>query len=131
MGIFDTSYPYPAESADRLHIAGYDHEDGSVVAPEGELDIASAPLLSGYFGRLAAGGRSRVVADFANLDFCDCAGLGVLLRAHRRYTAAGGWLRLCAARPSIQKTLHITRLAGVLVCYPNVAAAFLGMDARQ
>jgi anti-sigma B factor antagonist len=113
-----------------LHITGYDHEAGTVVIPSGDLDIAGAPLLSEYLDNLASGLPPRVVADLANLNFCDCAGLSVLLRAHYRYARSGGWLRLSGPNPTIHKTLRITDLISVLVCYPSIAAAFLDPAVR-
>lgn len=112
-------------AAEHLRLTGYELAVGAVVAVAGELDIASAPLLAWHLSELASRLRTRVVLDLAALDFCDCAGLSVLLRAHRRDAASGGWLRLCRPKPTIQRTLRITKFTRVLVCYPNVAAAFL------
>jgi anti-anti-sigma factor len=111
-------------AAELLRITGYEHEDGTVVAVAGELDLASGPLLADHLAKLASGLWARVVLDLAHLDFCDCAGLSVLLRAHHRFAQDGGWLRLSAPGPTIHKTLRLTRLARILVCYPSIAAAF-------
>jgi anti-anti-sigma factor len=111
-------------AAAQLRIAGYDYEDGMVVAAAGELDVASGPLLAEHLAKLASGLRARVVLDLAHLDFCDCSGLSVLLRAHHRFALDGGWLRLSAPNPTIHKTLRLTRLARVLICYPSITAAF-------
>jgi anti-sigma B factor antagonist len=150
VGSIATAYPFAADPSDRsdpfawsklaraaplpaaaqLRITGYDHENGAVVAAAGELDVASGPLLADHLAELAARLRARVVLDLAHLDFCDCAGLSVLLRAHRRFAEDGGWLRLTAPRPTIRKTLRITGLARVLTCYPSIASAFHDPFAR-
>jgi len=111
-------------AAELLRITGHDHEDGTVVAVAGELDLASGPHLAEHLSELASSARARVVLDLAHLDFCDCSGLSVLLRAHHRFALDGGWLRLSAPSPTIHKTLRLTGLARILVCYPSIAAAF-------
>jgi len=118
------SHAVPLSDAAQLLITGYDHEAGTVVAVAGELDVASGPLLAEHLAKLASRLRARVVLDLAHLDFCDCAGLTVLLRAHHRFVEDGGWLRLTAPRPTIHKTLRLTKLIRVLACYPTIASAF-------
>ncbi len=119
-----SSWTLLPSAAEQLRITGYDHESGTVVAVAGELDVASGPLLAEHLAKLASDLRARIVLDLTHLDFCDCTGLSVLLRAHRRFVENGGWLRLSAPRPTIHKTLRITRLARVLVCYQSIAEAF-------
>lgn len=114
----------PLPAAAQLWITGYDHEAGTVVAAAGELDIASGPLLAEHLGKLASSLRVRVVLDLVHLDFCDCAGLSVLLRAHYRFVEGGGWLRLSGTKPTILRTVSITKLARILVSFPTIAAAF-------
>jgi anti-sigma B factor antagonist len=114
----------PPSDAEHLRITGYDHELGTVVAVAGELDVAGGPPLAEYLGKLGANLQVRVVLDLTNLDFCDCAGLSVLLRAHRGYATEGGWLRLSGLKPAIYRILRITKLTRLLACYPDIAAAF-------
>lgn len=102
---------------------GSGHDGVTIVALAGELDVATAPQLARHFEALAGGRQTHLVVDLANLDFCDCAGLSVLLRAYRRCETDGGWLRLAAAKPMFTKILRITRLTRTLVCYPSVEYA--------
>ena len=111
-------------SAEQLSVTGYDEYYGTVVVLAGELDVASAHILTDYFAKLGARCNPHVVADVADLEFCDCVGLSALVRAHNRATAAGGWLRLSAATPRIRRLLYLTGLTRILACYPSVSAAF-------
>lgn len=106
-----------------LHVTGYDLGPVAVVVLTGELDVATAPKLSRYFAALAARRRSFIVVDATRLAFCDCAGLSVLLRAHRKCVEEGGWLRLSAPTPMFAKVLRITKLTRTLVGYPSIEAA--------
>ena len=49
----------------------------------GDLDMAAAPVLERELAPLL-GGRARVDLDAADVDFIDCAGVRVLLRAWQR-----------------------------------------------
>lgn len=120
MGPTGTAQP----SAEHLTITEYDYDLGIVLAVAGELDLAGGPLLAEHLGKLGSNLQFRVVLDLTDLDFCDCAGLSVLLRAHRSYVAEGGWLRLSGLKPTIYRTLRITKLTRLLLCYPTIAAAF-------
>jgi len=51
----------------------------------GELDIATAPLLAGRFDVLLAEGASEIVIDVGPLAFADMAGLRVLVTPRARH----------------------------------------------
>lgn len=69
---------------------GFD-EAGMIVA-EGRLDAAMAPQAQEFLDADAAAGAG--VLDLAKLEYISSAGLGVLLRAHKRLVAAGSGLKL-------------------------------------
>jgi anti-anti-sigma factor len=84
--------------------------DRAVVRLRGDLDLATAPLLAYAVRMLSAGDRCEVCVDAADLSFCDCAGVEVILRAVRRSREAGG--RLTVVRPSrpLRRVLEILDL---------------------
>lgn len=69
---------------------GFD-EAGTIVA-EGRLDAAMAPQAQEFLDADAAAGAG--VLDLAKLEYISSAGLGVLLRTHKRLVAAGSGLKL-------------------------------------
>ena len=69
---------------------GFD-EAGMIVA-EGRLDAAMAPQAQEFLDADAAAGAG--VLDLAKLEYISSAGLGVLLRTHKRLVAAGSGLKL-------------------------------------
>jgi anti-anti-sigma factor len=80
----------------------------------GELDVTGIDeLWTTLDGLVDAGGR-LVRVDLAELDFLDAAGLGILVRAHRRLSAVGGRLVLTGVRPAQRRLLEITGLDRVL-----------------
>jgi anti-anti-sigma factor len=97
-----------------------------VVALTGELDVATAPVLGSRLETLGRDGHGRLVIDVSALTFCDCSGLGTLVRAHRRAARGGGWVRLCGAAGGIERIIGTTRVSSVLRCYADVAQALSG-----
>jgi anti-anti-sigma factor len=75
-------------------------DDGMTIHVQGEIDLASAPLLA---RALADVDGQRVQVDLSEMTFCDAAGLRELARAHQRLgtrlqvTGAGPLLRRIAA----------------------------------
>lgn len=96
---------------------------GMVLSLGGELDVATAPLVTGRVRELVEQGHSRIVLDLAHLEFCDCSGLGALLRAQKITAGAGGWARLSRVPGMTRRIAEITGLREALVCYDSAAEA--------
>lgn len=67
---------------------GFD-EAGKIVA-EGRLDAAQAPQAQEFLDAIA----EECVLDLAKLEYISSAGLGVLLRTHKRLMSGGNGLKL-------------------------------------
>jgi anti-sigma B factor antagonist len=79
-----------------LSIDGIDA--GGAVRIAGRLDAAQAPAAQSQFDRLAG----VVTLDCTHLDYISSAGLGVLLKTHKRLAAGAGALRLQGVKPHIR-----------------------------
>lgn len=64
--------------------------DEGIVTIRGRLDAAQAPRAQEVLDRVGG----RVVVDMADLDYISSAGLGVLLRTHKRLLGGGTSLKL-------------------------------------
>ncbi|MCC9307909.1 STAS domain-containing protein [Kitasatospora sp. RB6PN24] len=96
---------------------------GTVVAPEGELDLDTAELLRDALERQLRGRWPHILVDCAGLRFCDSTGLRVILRARTAAQAAGGGLDLVAPRPALLRLLALTGTEEVFPVYASVAEA--------
>lgn len=96
---------------------------GMVLSLGGGLDLATAPRLTDRVRELVGQGHPRIVLDLAHLDFCDCSGLGALLRTQRITAEAGGWTRLSRVMGLTRRIIELTGLRDVLVCYDSAAEA--------
>jgi len=75
--------------------------DGHLLAPVGELDIATVPLLEASYEELEHG---PVLLDLSGISFIDSTGLQLLLRLSER---SAGRLEIIGS-PALDRLLQIT-----------------------
>jgi anti-sigma B factor antagonist len=80
-----------------------------VVAPR-EIDIGNAAELRAALLRAVAMGQPIIAVDLSTTEFCDSAGLAVLVRARRLAIAEGKDLRLVVSTPQVMRILSVTGL---------------------
>lgn len=90
---------------------------------EGELDLASAPILQSQFDALERDPASVIVVDLRRLLFMDVAGMRVLLEAHER--ALCGWRSLVIVRGprAVQRLFELARVEEILHLIDDPALA--------
>lgn len=91
----------------------------AVMAPQGRIDSATAKEFETAALNRIAGGATRVVFDFAELNYISSAGLRVVLLAGKKLRAAGGALVLCALQPSIRDVFEISGFLGLFEVREN------------
>jgi anti-sigma B factor antagonist len=85
----------------------------------GRMDAAAAPAAEPFFECLE--GTAEV--DMAALEYISSAGLGVLLKSHKRLVATGGGLRLVEVNPHIAEILHYSGFDMLFEVVPAVGRA--------
>jgi anti-sigma B factor antagonist len=80
----------------------------ATVELEGELDIASAPVLDATLADVERGGESTLTLDLARVRFMDSTGLRALLSARRRAESAGRRLLLANLSPDVERVMDVT-----------------------
>ncbi|MEU6546879.1 STAS domain-containing protein [Streptomyces sp. NPDC046859] len=85
----------------------------TVVALRGEIDLGTATSLTTRLDALTSGPSPDLVLDLRGVTFIDCAGLGVLCRAHNRVRARAGRLRLVSDSARFRRMLRMLDLGGV------------------
>ena len=94
----------------------------AVVSVIGEVDVATtATLEQTLLG--VADDRTRVIVDFTECGFLDCAGLNVLIAARARMERSQRSLALVLSKPGVLKIFQITALDEVFDIYPSRRAA--------
>jgi len=100
-----TDVPIPGP----LRIDSRQDGDVTVVALDGELDLASAPELERELVRAEGDGPRRIVIDLGRLRFMDSTGLQSLLRARERATTNGYELALRRGPHQVQRVFELTK----------------------
>jgi anti-sigma B factor antagonist len=87
--------------------------DGPVVLA-GRLDATQAAAAQAYLDRLGG----AVTLDCSDLQYLSSAGLGVLLKTHKRLLAAGGKLRLTGVNRHLQDIFSYSGFDQILEIEP-------------
>ncbi len=87
----------------------------------GDLDLISRQCLHDAVGAVLDRYRPHVlVMDLSGLTFADCAGLSVIVSAHRRQAGRGHHLVIKGVQPIVHRLLNVTGLSGYLhLCPPG------------
>ena len=86
------------------------HGRRSVLRLQGELDASNRDRLHSAISSALERRPPVLVVDLSGLDFTDCAGLSVLVGAHKHLAASGHRLLITGANPAVQRLLHLTGL---------------------
>ncbi len=81
-----------------------DARDGWV-APSGELDLATAPILERALASVTA---QRVIVDLRGLTFTDCAAIRLLILLDADLRAKGRDLAVVQGIPPVQRVFRLT-----------------------
>jgi anti-anti-sigma factor len=90
------------------------HRDTVRVAAEGELDLATVPLLADRLKGVGGDAARAVVLDLSGLTFLDSSGVALLLGVTRRAAGEGWSLRIVGTPPSARALLELCGLLDVL-----------------
>jgi anti-sigma B factor antagonist len=93
-----------------------------VTAPE-EIDITNAGGLRAALLQAAAQGNRTLVVDMSRTQFCDSAGLNVLVRAHKRAQADGGELLLVISGAAVLRIFAVTGIDRLIPNFPSLGQA--------
>ncbi|MGW6395083.1 STAS domain-containing protein [Streptomyces sp. NPDC055103] len=111
---------------DYLSVSSYRYDGWPVVEASGELDVATRGQLRLRLHEvIAAHSPANVVVDLSGVEFCDAAGLSVLVAARREARQRSGELRLVSRKKSFRRLLEGARLDGTMPLYDSLVQAVL------
>ncbi|WP_411573948.1 STAS domain-containing protein [Streptomyces fradiae] len=110
----------------RLRVGVRTEGASEILTPAGELDHHTAELLREPLEAAVAQGRTRLVVDCSQLEFCDSTGLNVLLGARLKAEGSGGAVHLAAMRPAVARVFEITGAGVVFEIHDSLEAALGG-----
>jgi anti-sigma B factor antagonist len=86
----------------------------AVVAPSGELDLATAGELEERIAQVQGDGASEVVLDLRGLRFIDSTGVRLLARAHAASRDGGPAFSIVEGEAPVMRVLELTGIAEFL-----------------
>jgi anti-sigma B factor antagonist len=113
-----------------LKIVQSDHGGRRVLAIEGDLDLVTAPMLSGAGTGLVDAGETDVVIDASALEFCDSSGLTAFIMIANRLRPHGR-LAISSPQPIVRRVLEVSGLVEVFVIAESVPDAVAILDADR
>jgi anti-anti-sigma factor len=105
----------PTPSALSFTVRPHDVPPGTLVAVNGEVDLATADDLLRTLCAVATVERHTLLVDLAGVSFFDCAGLRVVSQLQDAMARQGGHLVVRNARPLVTQLLALSQLDHMLV----------------
>ncbi|HET6507580.1 MAG TPA: STAS domain-containing protein [Baekduia sp.] len=88
--------------------------DTVTLAPAGEIDLVTAPLIADHLAAIAAGDVGHLVLDLEGVTFMDSNGVALLLGTWRRAAREGWTLTIARTPPVVAEVLTTCGLLDVL-----------------
>ncbi len=113
----DSGSPWPTAAQPPMTVRTAHQAGVYVVAPYGELDLATAPDVLRELERAERSDAAEIVLDLSGLSFIDSSGIRLVLHADARSRTDGERLRLLPGRPRVH---HVFALCGLVDRLPFV-----------
>lgn len=102
-----------------LRVSSTTDQDTALVTADGEIDLSSVNLLREAVTKAIQAGVRTLTIDLAGVTYIDSSGLGLLVGAHKRMTAAGGTLTVRCFEQRLLRLFNLTGLDRVLTIRPD------------
>jgi anti-sigma B factor antagonist len=94
----------------QLEIQRHADSHGVVLTLRGEIDLGSAPEFEQELREIQATQPGRILIDLRSLDFMDCTGISLLIRAQQSAEANGHLLALRRGPDQVHRLFELTGL---------------------
>lgn len=102
-----------------MNISSEESDGWVIVAPAGELDIATSDVLN----RALSENRDTIL-DLSEVSFMDSTGIRAIVGVHNRLNESGNRFRLIVPSGPVARIIEITGLTGALDLVDSRDAAF-------
>ncbi len=100
--------------------------DVALMAIGGRLDTQTAPDAQAQLSQLMDGGETKILIDFAELDYISSAGLRILLVAAKQLKTADGELRICNLNDVVKEVFDISGFSTIFAVFRSESEALDG-----
>ncbi|MGV9410629.1 STAS domain-containing protein [Nocardia sp. NPDC003693] len=102
------------------------HDDATVLAVIGEVDLATAPALENAIESILGGKPGALIIDLSEVSFLASAGMAALVAAHQR--AGGTRIAVVADGPATGRQLRMTNLDQVFALHSTLPEALTALQ---
>jgi anti-anti-sigma factor len=88
--------------------------DTDVIAPAGELDLATSHALGAALAAAGEHGAPRVVLDLRRLTFVDSSGISLIIKFKRHFAAEGVQFGVVKGDEIVQRAFEISHVEPLL-----------------
>ncbi len=96
-----------------------------LVKPRGSIDMKTAPELEQACERLLTSGEERLLFDFAEVEYINSQGLGVLLQLQKSLSVKGGGVMVAGLSDRVKKVFETTGIHKVMNLYDRPKDALM------
>ncbi len=104
--------------------------DWTVIAVDGELDVATAPRLRQEAIGVLGASPSQLALDLSRCPFIDSTGLGVIVGILKRIRGLEGDLVIVGAPSQVAKVFDITRVSSIVTLAESLDEAMEAARSR-
>ena len=112
-----------------MEVSLMDVGEVTVTTVVGSIDGLTAGALQDTLEAGIRAGRTRLVLDFAAVDYTSSAGLRTLLAVMKEARRAGGDFRLAAVRPDVHRVLELSGFTSILKLFAQTGEAVASYQA--
>lgn len=109
-----------------MNISTENVESVTVVRLEGNLDTNTSSQAQDRLNQLIEGGASKILVNFADVDFVSSAGLRILLATAKKLTGSGGNLRISNLNETVAEVFEISGFSTILNVFGSEQEALQG-----
>jgi stage II sporulation protein AA (anti-sigma F factor antagonist) len=107
-----------------MYVEFEDDEDKLIVTLTGELDHHSAEEVRIKIDdKIDMVGTSKVIMDFANVNFMDSSGIGVIIGRYRKISMKKGTICIANAKGSVERIFQLSGLYKIIKSYKTLDEA--------
>ena len=93
--------------------------DVRILEVQGHLDTNTSPEAESSINTLIDAGATKLLINFAAVEYISSAGLRVLLATAKKLKGGGGDLRICNLNATVQEVFDISGFSSILTVSSN------------
>jgi anti-anti-sigma factor len=103
--------------------------DTYVVTANGRLDGIYSTAFAKEVGELIAGANSKILIDFAEIDFVTSAGIRAVLLLMKKANDSGAVFALCGVNEQVREVLDTSGVAPIMTIYSGRSEGLAALNA--